>query len=256
MEVDTMRVLGLVFLATVCILLAIPRSTGQDPPSPERVISRAVAAHGGKEKIQQLLAYRLTARGVTKLGTEELFDCTCEFVCKVEKTKKVLTVSAKGFTHQIVTVFNGTNAWRKVDSQLENLGKDGVADNTRDAYEAHVAQLYTLIEGDNRPKLEAIDDATIDGSPAYGILVRSEGQRDIRLYFDMKSLLLVKTARVDNDEGKQILVEHFLSDYRDHDGLKLPFKKLIQLDGKFGSKVEVVRFDFSTAIEDSEFNKP
>src|SRR5438445_725224 len=71
-------------------------------------------------------------------------------------------------------------------------------------------------------ELSSLAETKVDGKPAVGVVVKSKGHRDVKLYFDKASGLLVKREHpvVDPSTGKEVVQEVLFRDYQDKDGLK------------------------------------
>jgi hypothetical protein len=66
------------------------------------------------------------------------------------------------------------------------------------------------------------------------VLATSKGQRDIRLFFDKKTGLLVKIERQAFDDAtkKEVPQEEIFSDFKDVAGLQTPMKQVWRRAGK------------------------
>ena len=102
-----------------------------------------------------------------------------------------------------------------------------------------------------------LPETTVAGQRAAGIRVQSKGHRDIDLYFDKTSGLVVKTESKILAPGKPpIVLEQILSNYRDFDGLKLATKFTKFENKKQTSVEEYVDLKFVDKLDEHEFDKP
>src|SRR5436853_6227629 len=83
-------------------------------------------------------------------------------------------------------------------------------------------------------ELSALDETKVDGKPAVGVRVKSKGHRDVQLYFDKSSGLLVKRQYkvLDPGSGQEVSQEVVFGDYQDKDGVKHYRKIAAYRDGK------------------------
>jgi hypothetical protein len=107
-------------------------------------------------------------------------------------------------------------------------------------------------------KLSPLGEVKVNDKPAVGVRVSSEGYRDINLFFDKGSGLLVKTeARTtDVQSGEEKTEEKLLSDYKESEGVKRPGKVVILRDGK---KLLTLQIDEIKAVDKFDkdfFTKP
>ena len=101
------------------------------------------------------------------------------------------------------------------------------------------------------------DEVEVDGKPAAGVLVKAAGQRDVTLYFDKESGLLVKAAFKANipmqgETDQEVL----FSDYQEQNGLKLPRKVVVLQGGRKIVETKVVKVELLDKVDDKEFAKP
>src|SRR5207248_11447730 len=98
-------------------------------------------------------------------------------------------------------------------------------------YAGWVATLLPL--KDKAFTLTTIGEVEVEKRPALGVKVSSKGHRDVDLYFDKESGLLVKTeTRLKDEGGQEVMAETFLRDYKDVEGTKHAMKFAVHRDGK------------------------
>ena len=143
-------------LLTLALLAA---ATPQDPEKVKAVVDKAVAAHGGADKLLRL--FRWTERyhiGDDKEG-----------------------VVRKASLQPPEVWWNGT--------------KDIAAGNADRSDKTYLVWAWTLVPLlDKESKLALLADVDVEGKPAAGIRLTREGRREISLYFDKDSGRL---ARID-----------------------------------------------------------
>jgi hypothetical protein len=107
-------------------------------------------------------------------------------------------------------------------------------------------------------ELAPLPDILVEGKPAAGIRVRSRGHKDINLYFDKKTYLLVKLQRRTDDPmiGEEVNEERIITEYQDVQGIKTTKKSVIFRDGKKYLDMEVVEAKYLEKVDDREFVKP
>jgi hypothetical protein len=106
--------------------------------------------------------------------------------------------------------------------------------------------------------LSALPEIQVEGKAAVGVRVRSRGHKDINLYFDKKTYLLVKVQRRMDDQisPEEVNEERFLTEYQDVQGIKTPKKCVVFRDGKKYLDMEVVEAKYLEKVDDREFVKP
>jgi hypothetical protein len=249
-----MRTLSLALAAA--LLLALAAGTrAQD--SPEGLVEKAIKAHGGAEKLARLGAMRVKAKGTTELmGQTVAFtaETTTRFP---DKMRGEIQFDIAGQKILMVQVRNGDKAWMSAMGQTQELPGPLLDDLKESRYTSQVESLVPLTK-DRSFKLEALGEAKVDGKPAKGIKVSSKGHKDVKLYFDQETGLLVKSEHrgLDPTTMKDVVLENLYSDFKDFDGLKQPQKVVVQRDGKKYMAYEVEEVKFPDKFDDALFAKP
>src|SRR5207245_7581024 len=106
-------------------------------------------------------------------------------------------------------------------------------------------------------EISTIDPIDVDGKPAVGVLVKPKGHREVKLYFDKTSGLLVKREHrlLDPSSGKEILQEVVFSDYQEKDGLKHYRKIVASRDHKKVIDARVTELALFDKLDDKIFDK-
>jgi hypothetical protein len=241
-----------VLLFAVCVLAASAgRATAQGDP--KAVIEKAIQAHGGAEKLEKYKAVHTKGK-----GTLELFNMQIEFTTEAhaqrpDKFKSVMEMNLGGMKISMTQMYNG---------EKFSINQNGMEVPLNDAMKNEVKeQVYAerigdlLFLNDKDIKLSALPEIQVNGKPAVGVKVSSAGHRDINLYFDKQSGLLVKTEgkTLDAMTMQEINQEKFYSDYKDFDGIKRPTKVVVNRDGKKFMEVEVTELKNLEKLDDSVF---
>jgi hypothetical protein len=94
--------------------------------------------------------------------------------------------------------------------------------------------------------------------PAVGVGVAHEGHKDIFLYFDKETGMLVKSERQAKDPmgGEEYKQETRYSNFKEVDGVKRPFKLSILRNGEKYIEAEVTEYETLNKLDDSTFAKP
>lgn len=124
------------------------------------------------------------------------------------------------------------------------------------AYSHYACRLFPLLDGEAFT-LKTVGEATINDRRAVGVRVSSKGHSDLVMYFDKESYLLVKTDAKGIDEDRQeVTVEEILSDYKEVRGAKIPFKKVVFVNGRKHLEAEIKEIRPLGKIDSSVFGQP
>jgi hypothetical protein len=244
------------FLALGLVLAAAVTAPADDSAAARTLVAKAVHAHGGAAKLAQLPAVSAKLKG-TFHGLGEAVAFTGEFAAQgSDRLKLALEAEAGGQKFRLVHVLNGNQGWNKVNEDTAEMDKEDLAEAKEQAYAGWVATLVPL--QDRAFTLASLGEVHVDGRPALGVRVSSQGHRDVNLYFDKETSLLVKTeTRVKDDaSGQEMTEEMFLTDYQDVQGTKQAVKLTIKRDGKPYLESEVSDYQLAEKLDASVFAQP
>lgn len=220
------------------------------------LLEKALKAHGGAEALAKFPASTSSFKG-TFYGMGAEIPMTGQVsTMGSDKIKMDLEVEAGGMKIQICNVINGDKGWAKVANNVMELDKDTVAEARENAYAGYLANLYPL-KG-KEFTLAHTGEHKVKEQTVYGLRVSSKGHRDVTLYFDKETSLLVKSEETVKEEGsgQQVTQESFFSEYKEVQGIKQATKFKIHRDGKPYLEGETSEVHLSEKLEDSVFAKP
>lgn len=227
------------------------------------IIEKAIAAHGGEASVAKLKTVRIKVKGKQALPGRGDVPFTLEDAWQLPnqyRTEVGLEVNGKTIT-QILTL-NGEKGWISINGQSQEMDPKTIAEMKEQLYAESLDKLFPLRAAIVEPatkgyEMTTLEERKIDEKDAVGIKVASQGHKDVSLYFDKTSGLLVMRAhRIQDTTGKEVLQEVFFRDFKELDGLK-HFQKIIAY--RNGQKViegEVVEVKFFDKLDEKLFGKP
>jgi hypothetical protein len=227
-----------------------------DAADARALVEKAVKAHGGQEKLEKLPGVTAKFKG-TFHGQGDGLPMTGEVSSQgPDKQRIEFDLDVGGQKIPILIVFAGDKGWAKIAKDTKEMDKDQIAEAREQGYAGWVATLAPL--KDKRFTLAPIGEVEIEKQPALGVKVSSKGHRDVELYFDKKTGLLVKTqGRVkDEGSGQEVTEESFPSDYKDVQGTKQAAKFTVKRNGKLFMEGETIEVNLYEKLDPSTFAKP
>ncbi len=222
------------------------------------VIEKALKAQGGAEKIIALKSYTAKGKG-TVVIMETPIDFTIEvFAERRTKLKEVVKLSVGGMDINIVKVVVGDKGWESLEGMVKDLSEDEMKEHEDDQYIDSITDLFPLTS-DKSFKLSALPDAKVGDQVCAGVKVAKKDKRDINLYFDKKTSLLVKIDYRGPHPDTKVEVAHekLFSDYKELvPGLKLPAKELYNVAGAKFLDIETTELRAVEKHDDSVFARP
>jgi hypothetical protein len=189
------------------------------PDGPRTVIRRAVRAVGGQELLTRQIASHNRWKFRWEAGAVGGQTIEMDGEALVQTGGKPIRLGYFGkpgdnIARETLIVINGKNSWQSQDGKVEDF-KDIDSERMQSAsHTDRVTGLVALLR-DNQFVLTAFAGGQVDGKPVDGVRVSAKGKKDVDLYFDRATGLLVKFSHRFKDGGKEVLWEMTLSDYRD-----------------------------------------
>jgi hypothetical protein len=243
----------LLHLLVLSLFLSLAGRAGAQGEA-KAIIEKALKAHGGADKIAKLKAAQVAAKGTIDVNGMNL-EFTAESYAQLpNQFKSVMKLKAGGMDFTQVQSMNRD----KIVITLNGM-EVPLTDKTRDeiketVYAERVANLIPLIK-EKEFQLSLLGEAQVDGRPAVGVKASSKGHKDVNLYFDKESGLLVKTEyrSLDAMSNQEYTREQILKGYKEFNGIQSPTRLVINKDGKKLVEMEVTDVKNLEKLDDSVF---
>jgi hypothetical protein len=257
-----MRIHWCLPVAISLVLIGINSSPADDQANARAIVDKYLTALGGQEKLAKIKAVTLKGKGkFFGLGGDGI-DYIGEWAFQgMNQFRLILEIEIMGQKINQTIVVNGDKGWVKINTMLKEMDKETLAEQKEQLYANVVVYAMPQMLKDKSIELSTLGEIEIDKKPAVGVRVSSKGHRDLNLYFDRDSGLMVKGEwRVKDLEGlqggKEVTQEVFVSDYKEVEGIKQGMKAAIKWDGKPYVDAEFSDFKIDEKLDDSLFSKP
>lgn len=214
-------------------------------PTADQLVSNYVKAVGGTAALEKVKS-RVT-KGTVDPGVGTLF--TLELKEKApDKSLSVVDVPEQGHVKQ---GFDGKIAWDSTPNQgvqeLSGAMLAAVRRNSQFHRWLRMTELFGKLEVAGTVKVGERDAYVMEATPAEGYAEK--------FYFDTETGLLVKRDYKLDAPGGMISFESFYEDYREVDGLKLPFAlRRVGPDNVLLLKFTEIKHNVE--LDDAQFAKP
>jgi hypothetical protein len=221
------------------------------------LIEKAVKAQGGEDNLKKFPAAKVKAKGSMELMGVEIEFALDSSVQNPNKFRNDINLEVMGQKITIVQVYDGKKGWQSMLGQTMEVEGDQLDELKEEAYSNYIEQLYPLLH-DKQFELKAVDGDKVDDKPTDGVKVTAKGHKDITLYFDKDSGLLVKSRKKSKDPngGQEVEAETYYKEYKEVNGTKQSMKQLLKHDGKKFLEAEVTDMKLMEKIDASTFDKP
>lgn len=225
-----------------------PTSSTPDPQrAVDEILERYTTAVGGQEAIERVTSYRAKGRFATSLfretGTYEVWG---------KHPNKTLSIIQFPRVGLLKKGFDGETRWVQTPSATVNdESSSGLAEVEKDAdiYNAgKIKTLYQSMHLEGKARLNGRDVNVIEGNPVKGPAEK--------LLFDAQTGLLLRWDMVRrNPRRGNVFVKVHLDDYRDVDGVKIPFNVRFAFES-FELRLTIDEVQHNVPLEDAMFKKP
>jgi hypothetical protein len=239
--------------ATMVLIGALAARAQQDEC--RAVIDKAIQAHGGVKVTKLRLSHVKFKGTIAMMGG---LDFTGEtFVHLPNRFKNVLQLEIKNMNLTLTQVFDGKKFWMNIMDKTIELDDPKILREVKE--NLYVDSVAGLIGHDRKGvKLSPLGEVKINDEDAVGVRVSLEGHRDVNLFFDKKSSLLVKSESraFDPMTQKETSQEKFYRKYKAQNGIQIPWHIDIHQDGKSYIDVQITDVAYPERFDDGTFAKP
>lgn len=217
-----------------------------DLPSGKEVLENYIKAIGGREKLEAIKTRQMTM--------------------KMEIPAQGLSATINSFQKAPGLSFNET--------ELAGMGKFLQGSDGEVAWESNPMMGPRILEGEEKAaflrsvrsnaeyafdefykEFTTIGKEKVGDAEAFAVkMVTNEDQTETRL-FDVKTGLLLASRSTQPSQMGDIKIETLFSDYREVEGVKIPFSQTVKMAGTEMKSV-VEKADFNTDIPDTKFALP
>ncbi|HKY04435.1 MAG TPA: hypothetical protein VJQ56_06080 [Blastocatellia bacterium] len=220
-------------------------ATAQNAPTTDQILDKYVQAVGGKAAIEK--ATSRVAKGTIEIPAAGLKGPIEIYSKAPDKSLFMLTIPGYGVTQ---VGYDGKTGWSQDPSTgMRDLSGDELATLKRDA------DFYGTLKIKETFKAKYLGKEKVSGRDTHVLeLTPATGSPEKR-YFDTETGLLSRIdVETDSPIGK-IAVQVYLEDYREVDGVKMPFTvRRTSSAGDFTMKYDEVKNN--VPIDDAKFAKP
>jgi photosynthetic reaction center cytochrome c subunit len=214
------------------------------PPDPNQILDKYLSAIGGASAVQKITS-RVQKGTLIGMGPQ---PTAIEVYSKGPDKRLSIMHMPNGDS---TTSFDGHAGWLGFPGRPAHImNADEIAAAHMDAdlyFPVHVKSAYA--------KFMAGPGDKIDGHDTIQVVGRTAEQPPLRLFFDQQSGLLLRLVRYQETPLGRLPTQIDYSDYRDADGVKVPYKWTLARPGnRFSIRVE--QLQQNVPVDDAKFAPP
>jgi hypothetical protein len=215
------------------------------------IIAKGIQAAGGEANLAKFNAMTWNEKG-TYYGQGNGLPYTGKYAIEWPDRFRM------DITGVFTLVVNGDKGWMKSDKGTIDMTKEQVAGQKEDLHGGWVSHLLPIVKNKGFT-LTPLGESKIDGKAVLAVKVAHKGYKDVELYFDKASGLLIRSVyevRSEEQGGKSVKQEVTFSDYKELAGGKHAAKLAIKRDGKLFLEAENLDVKPGVKFDDKTFAKP
>lgn len=241
-----------VALSAAAILVAAATAQAE---SAKEILDKAIAAHGGADVLKKYPAGKATTTGkINIMGLEVAMEGETIYQLP-DLGRNKLTLDIGGNKVKVVQVFNGGKVKVTANEMAAPLS-DAMKDEVKEAFHLQSVQNLAPMLDNKAFEVSVIENADkVKGKDVDGLLVKSKGHKDVKVFFDKKTSVLVKMERMGlNEVEKEVKQEMIFLDFKKFDGILRPVKTELHMEGKLFMESEVTDYQHLEKIDKKEFD--
>jgi outer membrane lipoprotein-sorting protein len=230
--------LSVLVLLACCVSVAYAQTV-------DEIVAKNIQAKGGAEKLKSVQSMKLTGH-LSARGAEAPFTVWSK---RPNLARQETTLQGTS----MVRGFDGTTAWIMAGTQAQEVVGPEAA-STKEQAEFDSPLLDYKAKGN---RIEFVGTETLQGATVYHLKLTTKSGQVQQYYLDAQTGLERETSVTMVDQGgQQMVVVSDLSDFRDVNGLKIPFAIKQSVNGSPLSQLTIEKAEFNVPLEDALFKMP
>jgi outer membrane lipoprotein-sorting protein len=237
------------------VLFAIPlfcaaaSAQTSSAPTVDEVINKHIAARGGLDKMKAISTVRMSGTATIGPGIQAPVVLQLkrpgEVRMEITVQGKALVQATDGKTAWTISPFEGSSDPQTVSAEdAKDLDEQADFDGPLVDYKA------------KGHSVELIGKEDFEGSPVYKVKLTLKGGDVQYIYIDADSFLELKETTKRTQQGKEIELESYPSNYKAIGGVLFPHAIETKANGQPAFQVTLDKIEVNTPIEDTAFKMP
>ena len=218
--------------------------------SAQDLIRRVVEAKGGLARLKSVKTVTAEATTTFRMDQGALESATKTYIAYPDKFR----VDANVAGAEVIQVYNSGDAWQRDPNGVREappaMREEFTASVRRDMFPLLIA----AAEGTLAAKL--LPEEGRDGRVLKVVEISGEGVSPVRLYIDPSNQIVRQTFATAGPDGRPMQAEELFSDYRDVEGIQVPFKAEVLRNGRTILDRTLTAVKFNAELDPSLFARP
>jgi outer membrane lipoprotein-sorting protein len=214
----------------------------------DEVVARNLKAKGGLEKLKSVNTVKMTGTMTTQ-GNDLLLTVW-------SKRPNLFRREAELQGQKVVQASDGATVWM-VDPRTGSATPQQVPEEQAKLMKSAAEFDGVFVDYKSRGiVIELVGNEKLEGKDVYHLKVTPKGGDMQDYYLDATTGLEIKVTRPIAQGGMKMSIETELSNYKEVDGMMVPFTTRQSLNGSPAAQVTVQKVEFNVPIDDALFKMP
>jgi outer membrane lipoprotein-sorting protein len=216
----------------------------------DQILKKNYESRGGLKKLKQVKSFLFEGKIVIPMQG-------LEFPVKVwQKKPNLMRMEANVMEKMVIQAYNGKIAWwimpfmgvNDPAEMPENEGKEVIQ---------QAESLDPLVDYKEKGhKLELVGKEDMEGTEVFKLKLTEKDGRIVLFFLETDSCIEIKTATYIKRGEEENLVESFLGDYKEVEGIMFPFSVESKMNGNTVTKMAIESVKLNEKMDNSLFEMP
>lgn len=233
-------------------LLAV--ATGARADEATDLVKKVMEAHGGEAALKKYKACEYAMTGTMNvLGAELKFKANVAYLFP-DKYSMTIDTELMGMELKIGQIVNGDKVKTTLNKMAQKVGDAEKAELKAALTAQEMSFIYPLLDV-KKFAIKLEKDAKVGEINAKVLSVTPKGGKEVKLYFDEKTSLVLRMARkgMAPGAGGEVDEESTFSDYKLVDGIQTPMSIKVMHNGEVFMKAKVVETKYLEKLDEKKF---
>ncbi len=228
----------------------MPETSEADMAKAKEILAAAVEAHGGLEKLQAVknIVMEVQASANTPAGPMQIEGKS--YYVYPDKFRQDMKMPQG----EMAYVFDGTAGFAMTPMGVQPIPPQ-VANSFKDAVFRENVWLLTNLSQNEIP-IQYAGTEDVQGKQTHVLAVQQPSGEMLKVFISDETYYIVKISYREMSQGMTANRETFMDDYRDVDGIKVPYHIVQNVDGQPISESRVTGVTLNAELDETLFQEP
>ena len=215
------------------------------------LVEKNLEARGGIDRIKAVESTKM-------VGDMSTMGMDMQLTIYTKRPGKMRSeISIPSMNMEMTQGFDGKTAWmlNPMAGSDPQILPDAMADAMAD--QSNTDGLLVGYEEEGH-KLEYIGEGMVGEKPAHKLKLIREDKPDVMLFLDAETYLesMIEAESVNPQSGEKVLVKTYMNEYRDVQGMQMPFVIEVEMGGNVAQSMTLSSIELNMDLDDEIFLVP